>query len=327
MLKTGWACLLFLAFDQVSAQVFENNAGAREKHFVYEVKQIDEFFERFNDDPNSFIRREYDSYHKKFNLSREQLVRSLFNYETHSWDSVQLDEFVGTVLNVNKPLLLDFYEKGWFAEATCKFEYNATVIEIPIILRIEADASKRSKWMIAAVKHNSIRQEVQVTIVADTMKKTKFINPASHASGFIELARAFEDRAHLSDYFEKLTGITNDEVEARGVDFALAHARFAEFAGDRPICAFGHDEGILDENIRFYGLTDMAVLPEFHDLRTWFAGQSIDPRGMLSCEIGPALGVPFEGRLHNALDDARSLAASMRALLARGAPARLRPAA
>jgi inhibitor of KinA sporulation pathway (predicted exonuclease) len=131
----------------------------------------------------------------------------------------------------------------------------------------------------------------------------------------------------LSPYFENLTGITNDQVRARGVDFAAAHARFAEFAKDGPICAFGHDEGILDENIRLYGLSGMAALPEFFDLRTWFAGQSIDPRGMLSCEIGPALGVPFEGRLHNALDDARSLAAAMRALLARGAPARLRPAA
>ena len=131
----------------------------------------------------------------------------------------------------------------------------------------------------------------------------------------------------LSDYFEKLTGITNDAVRARGVDFAAAHARFAAFAEGGPICAFGHDEGILEENIRFYGLTDMAVLPEFFDLRTWFAGQSLDPRGMLSCEIGPALGLPFEGRLHNALDDARSLAAAMRALLARGAPAQLRPAA
>ncbi|HEX9508974.1 MAG TPA: hypothetical protein VF939_00730 [Puia sp.] len=203
MLKTGWACLLFLVFDQVSGQVFVNNAGARERHFVYEVKQIDEFFERFNDEPNSFIRREYDSYHTKFNLTREQLVRSLFNYESHTWDSTLINKFVGTVTNANKPLLLDFYGNGWFAEANCKFEYNATVIEIPIILRIEADANKRAKWMVAAIKHNSIRQEVQVTLAADGMKKNKFINPASHASGFIELARAFEDKAHLSDYFEE----------------------------------------------------------------------------------------------------------------------------
>ena len=203
LLKTGWACLLVLVCDQASAQVFVNNAGAREKHFVYEVKQIDEFFERFNDDSSSFIRREYESYHKKFNLTREQLVRSLFNYETHNWDSSLIDEFVQAAVNMNKPQLLDFYGNDWFAEANCKFEYNGSVIEIPIILRIEADARKRSKWMIAAIKHNSIKQEVQVTLAPDSMKKNKFITPASHASNFIELARAFEDKEHLSDYFEE----------------------------------------------------------------------------------------------------------------------------
>src|ERR1700744_3667778 len=46
----------------------------------------------------------------------------------------------------------------------------------------------------------------------------------------------------LSAYFENLTGITNAEIAARGVDFAEAYSRFADFAGDGPICAFGHDE-------------------------------------------------------------------------------------
>jgi hypothetical protein len=202
-LKTGWVCALFFVFNHLSGQVFVNSAGAREKHFVYEVKQIDEFFERFNDDPNSFIRKEYDSYHIKYNLTRAQLIKSLFNYEGRSWDSTLINEFVQTAVNVNRPLLLDFYGDGWFAEANCRFEYNATVIEIPIILRIEADAHKRAKWMIAAIKPNSIRQEVKMLPVADSMKKqVKFINPASHANSFIELGRVFEDKAHLSDYFE-----------------------------------------------------------------------------------------------------------------------------
>jgi len=46
---------------------------------------------------------------------------------------------------------------------------------------------------------------------------------------------------------------------------------------------------------------------------------------MHSCDIAPALGVPFEGRAHNALDDARSLASVMAVLASRGT--RLRPAA
>ncbi len=46
---------------------------------------------------------------------------------------------------------------------------------------------------------------------------------------------------------------------------------------------------------------------------------------MLSCDIAPALGVPFVGQAHNALDDARSLAAGMAAMAARGV--KIRPAA
>jgi len=123
----------------------------------------------------------------------------------------------------------------------------------------------------------------------------------------------------LSSYFEKLTGITDRQLRERAVDFEEAYRRFAAFAGTGPICAFGHDEWVLDENIRLYGLSDMPALPQFFDLRTWFADRQIDPRGLHSCDIGPKLGVPFAGHAHNALDDARSVARGMEAMLLRGA--------
>jgi inhibitor of KinA sporulation pathway (predicted exonuclease) len=63
-------------------------------------------------------------------------------------------------------------------------------------------------------------------------------------------------------------------------------------------------------------------LPSFHDLRTWFAGLGIDPRGMHSCDIGPALGVPFQGQTHDALNDSRSVAAAMAVMARRGATLR-----
>ena len=116
--------------------------------------------------------------------------------------------------------------------------------------------------------------------------------------------------AGLSPYFEKLTGITKARLAAQGVDFAEAYDRFLDFAGEGPICAFGHDDWVLEENIRLYGLQG-AHLPAFQDLRVWFAEQGIDPRGLHSCDIGPRLGVPFAGRRHNALDDARSIAGAM----------------
>lgn len=129
----------------------------------------------------------------------------------------------------------------------------------------------------------------------------------------------------LSPYFQKLTGITGESVARQGMDFAAAYARFLEFAGEGPIAAFGHDERVLEDNIRLYGMKGARALPVFYDLRGWFAVQGMDPRGMLSCDVGPALGLPFAGQTHNALNDARSIAGAMQAMASRGA--RLRPAA
>jgi inhibitor of KinA sporulation pathway (predicted exonuclease) len=129
----------------------------------------------------------------------------------------------------------------------------------------------------------------------------------------------------LSAYFEKLTGISAEQVAKAGLDFRQAYNRFLDFAGHGPIAAFGHDERVLEENLRLYGIKNARSLPLFYDLRGWFAVQGVDPRGRHSCEIGPALGVPFVGRTHNALDDARSLAAGMEVIAARGVI--MRPAA
>ncbi|MBV9550146.1 MAG: exonuclease domain-containing protein [Alphaproteobacteria bacterium] len=128
----------------------------------------------------------------------------------------------------------------------------------------------------------------------------------------------------LSPYFENLTGISNDAVAARGLDFREAYGRFAAFVEGGPICAFGHDEWILEENLRLYGISDHPRLPPFTDLRRWFAACNVDPRGRHSCDLAPALGLKLVGRAHNALDDAKVLAAGAREMVRRGA---VRPAA
>jgi inhibitor of KinA sporulation pathway (predicted exonuclease) len=123
----------------------------------------------------------------------------------------------------------------------------------------------------------------------------------------------------LSDYFESLTGISDHRLSAEGVDFEEAYRRFLAFAGDSVIAAFGRDDWVLEENIRLYGLKDVPPLPPFRNLRDWFDAQGFDTSRLHSCDIGPLLGVPFEGREHDALCDARSIAAGMAVLLKRGA--------
>src|ERR1700733_6417929 len=61
----------------------------------------------------------------------------------------------------------------------------------------------------------------------------------------------------VSDYFETLTGISNARLASDGVDFEMAYRRFVDFAAGSIIAAFGHDEWVLEENIRLYGLKQM----------------------------------------------------------------------
>jgi hypothetical protein len=197
---------IFISFSicqhRLFSQVYSNNDGAKEKHFIYEVKEIDEFFERFNDDPRSFIRGVYKDHHTKFNIDRKRLIRSLFNQGNMSRDSVIMNKFISEVTKKKKPIYLDFYGNNWYAELTCKFKYNSSSIVIPIIMKIEMTQNKGSKWMIVAVGSSSLKSKIVVTEMAQSKIKTKIISPTSHGTNFVSLKRAFEDKENLSSYFE-----------------------------------------------------------------------------------------------------------------------------
>ncbi len=192
----------FICQHPIFSQVYSNNDGAKEKHFIYEVKEIDEFFERFNDDPGSFIRTAYKANHTKSNIDRQRLIRSLFNYENKSWDSSMVNKFISEVTNKKKPIYLNFYGGNWYAELTCKFNYNSSSIVIPIIMKIEMTQNKGSKWMIVAVGSSPLKSNIVLTEMAQSKIKTKCLSPTSHGTNFVSLKRAFEDRENLSNYFE-----------------------------------------------------------------------------------------------------------------------------
>src|SRR5450631_2524102 len=106
-------CSLSICPHYLFSQVISNNEMAKEKHFVYEVKEMDEFFERFNDEPGSFLRTVYKAHHVKFNIPRQQLIRSLFNFENMSKDSVLVNDFVSNVTGRKKPIYLNYYGDDW----------------------------------------------------------------------------------------------------------------------------------------------------------------------------------------------------------------------
>ena len=123
----------------------------------------------------------------------------------------------------------------------------------------------------------------------------------------------------VSAYLEKLTGITNAKLMEQGVDFAQAYRQFLAFADGAPLFAWGRDDLIFDSNLRLYGLHDAPPRPPYRNIIPWLVDQGVDPRGMHACDVGPRAGVPFEGHMHDALDDARSVAAGIAAFIRRGA--------
>ena len=129
----------------------------------------------------------------------------------------------------------------------------------------------------------------------------------------------------LSDYFVSLTGITNQDIAGRGIDFAMAYRAFLKFAEGCTTLAFGTDNLIFEDNIRLYGLQGFGAPPPFINLRPWFNAHGVETAKLHSCDVGPVLGVAFEGRQHNALADTHSLIAGIKVLLERGAKSPLPP--
>jgi inhibitor of KinA sporulation pathway (predicted exonuclease) len=123
----------------------------------------------------------------------------------------------------------------------------------------------------------------------------------------------------LSSYFEELTGVTNRALAEEGVDFAQAYRAFVAFADGTPTFAFGRDDLVLADNLKLYGLGDVPPLLAYSNIVPWLIEQGIDPRGLHACDIARSAGAAFEGRRHDALDDARSVALGVAALVTRGA--------
>jgi inhibitor of KinA sporulation pathway (predicted exonuclease) len=123
----------------------------------------------------------------------------------------------------------------------------------------------------------------------------------------------------LSDYLVQLTGITNAELAARGVDFADAYRGFLDFAGGARIAAFGRDDLIFESNLALYGMRGEPALPPYTNIVPWLIENGIDPKGKNACDVGPLAGVSFKGQKHNALADSYSVLSGIAALVARGA--------
>jgi len=123
----------------------------------------------------------------------------------------------------------------------------------------------------------------------------------------------------LSVYFTTLTGITKERLRSHGVDFITAYRAFLDFVGEAQLWAFGRDDMIFEGNLKRYGWSSLTT-PPYTNAIIWFAMNGVDLKGKHACDVAEMAGAEFAGRKHDALDDARSVAAGLRHLITKGAP-------
>jgi inhibitor of KinA sporulation pathway (predicted exonuclease) len=137
-------------------------------------------------------------------------------------------------------------------------------------------------------------------------------------AGFIEIA-SFETIIRpkinpvLSQYFIDLTGIAQQRVDREGVPFPRALEAFAAFAGRWTglVGSFGRDDVVLNENCALHGIAPAIAEGRFQDLRPALEA-TIGRTGMMSSELPRFVGLPVPEQAHDALADARAIAAVLR---------------
>ena len=184
--------LLFLLFfpSILRAQLLY---AEHEENFAYEVKQIDEFIERFNNE-NTLIRDYLSQKYNQMEVNRVDLLKSLFNLENPRLDREVVEAFIQQVNQPANPRTLSFYDEGWFARVKSSVLHEGREQELYLLLSIEQEKNGGSKWVIEEVYADFLKAP------EDMRDSTAFLNPMSHATDFMGLSRAFEHPENIQEY-------------------------------------------------------------------------------------------------------------------------------
>ena len=132
----------------------------------------------------------------------------------------------------------------------------------------------------------------------------------------------------LTDYFIKLTGITDELLAEKGTDFLTAYRKFLDFCGRAP--CYSHvwdttvslgDGLIFNNNLELWQAKNYPC-PQYRNIASWFQEQYQKRRlqiarqssGQIAALLGCQDKLPAGLQPHNALYDVYSLLAGLRFL-------------
>lgn len=185
--------LILLLYMLFPAQAFAQGFSQEEETlFAYEVKQIDEFFERFNDQ-KTLIKDFIIRYHELGEVSRDVLIKSLFDLRSTSIRKEDVFSFLKTVNNEEQPVTLSFFDEDWYALLRCSVLYQQKKREMWLVMKVQREKNGASKWVIDGVHADFLR-------TPEAIDSTASLNPISHGTEFMGLSKVFEDTKNLKSY-------------------------------------------------------------------------------------------------------------------------------
>ena len=121
----------------------------------------------------------------------------------------------------------------------------------------------------------------------------------------------------LSDYFVRLTQISQADVDAKGVTLTEALERFYQWSEGLLLYCWGIDGKTMAENAALIEVPFPFEMSRFMNIREFFKEHGVPADNYMSSTISEYFGIKPARRGHDALNDARSILDGLRGLRAR----------
>ncbi len=166
------------------------------------------------------------------------------------------------------------------------------------------EGSQEREWNGA----NEYREIIQIGVIK--------VSEMTEEDAFAAFVKPVKN-PQLSDYISELTGITQKEVDEKGLSFDEAVRKFLEFVGEYDAYCWGRDIEVFEENAKLLDQTLTLPREQFHDLRPFVIPllnkAGIDEKKYSSGTLIQAFGKGGD-RAHDAVNDMRNLLEAMREL-------------
>ncbi len=183
-------------------------------HFIYEVKQVDEFIDRFNNDSTQL--QEFMQRVNAPKLSRESMIKTLFNYSRQGgWNSSDIVAFIKQVDNKQAPILLNFLDDKWFANVTCSVLWEGKPKFINLKLKVQKDGNSSLKWVIYDIDADFLNggtAKIPQPTIPTPVSPDSYLNPISHNLNFFSIDMVTSDTKNIANYLASTVYYSNNLI-------------------------------------------------------------------------------------------------------------------